>query len=221
MTKKNNKSTVDNKNNKDMDLGDIIEMELPLGKETSSGNNNEFFKNEFYLYDDITMTSVNKILKAIKAAENTWKDFMVEFSEILDTATPKPIKIYINSNGGDVFAAIPLIDAICNSKVPIETYVEGIAASAASLISLCGHKRYITKNSFMLIHELRSGIEGTYSDIIEEKSNCDKLMKVIKDLYLEKTNGKIDKKTLNKILKKDMLLGSQECLDIGMVDEIL
>lgn len=214
------KKVAKTKNDKNIDLDDIIEMDIPVSKDSTTSNN-EFFKNEFFLYDDINLNSVNKILKAIKAAENTWKDFLLEFTEILESATPKPIKIYINSNGGDVFAAIPLIDAICNSKIPIETYVEGIAASAASLISLCGHKRFITKNSFMLIHELRSGIEGTYSDIIEEKSNCDKLMKVIKNLYLDKTNGKLEKKTLNKILKKDMLLSSQECLDLGLVDKIL
>ena len=205
--------------NKKMDL-EIEEIELPFSKEAKD-NENEIFKNEFYLYDDITMSTVNKILKAIKSAEKRWKEFMLEVEDFVDSAKPKPIKIFINSNGGDIFAAIPLIDAITNSKIPIETYVEGIAASAASLISMVGHKRFITKNSFMLIHELRSGIEGTYSDIIEEKENCDKIMKIIKELYLERSNGKMVKKTLNKILKKDILLSSNECLELGLVDKIL
>lgn len=208
------------KKNNNVEITDIDEIEIPFSKD-SKDTENEIFKNEFYLYDDITMSTVNKILKAIKSAEKKWNEFMLEVDDIVATATPKPIKIYINSNGGDIFAAIPLIDAICNSKIPIETYVEGIAASAASLISMCGHKRFITKNSFMLIHELRSGIEGTYSDIIEEKQNCDKIMKIIKELYMEKSGGKMTKKTLNKILKKDILLNSTECLELGLVDTIL
>lgn len=205
---------------KNINIDSIEEIDIPFPKDQKE-NDNEIIKNEFYLYDDITISSVNKILKAIKEAEKRWNEFLFEFSDIIESAQPKPIKIYINSNGGDIFGAIPLIDAISNCKIPVETYVEGIAASAASLISLVGHKRFITKNSFMLIHELRSGIEGTYSDIIEEKENCDKIMNIIKNMYLEKTNGKMEKKTLNKILKKDILLSSSECLNYGLVDEIL
>lgn len=208
------------KKSKNVTLEDSIDIELPFDKD-SKDTENELFTNEFYLYDDITMNTVNSILKEIKSADKRWNDFLLEVNEIVENATPKPIKIFINSNGGDIFAAIPLIDAICNSKIPIHTYVEGIAASAASLISLCGHKRFITKNSFMLIHELRSGIEGTYSDIIDEKENCDKLMNVIKNIYLEKTQGKLEKKVLNKILKKDIILNSEECLKYGLVDTII
>lgn len=208
------------KKSKNVTLEDSIDIELPFDKD-SKDTENELFTNEFYLYDDITMNTVNSILKEIKNADKRWNDFLLEVNEIVENATPKPIKIFINSNGGDIFAAIPLIDAICNSKIPIHTYVEGIAASAASLISLCGHKRFITKNSFMLIHELRSGIEGTYSDIIDEKENCDKLMNVIKNIYLEKTQGKLEKKVLNKILKKDIILNSEECLKYGLIDTII
>ena len=131
------------------------------------------------------------------------------------------LKIFINSNGGDVFAAIPLIDAITNCSVPIHTFVEGMAASAASLLSMMGHKRFITKNSFMLIHELRTGVQGTYSDIMDEKENCDKLMDVIKKIYLEKTKGNLESDTLEKILKRDIILTSEECKNYGLVDEII
>ena len=78
----------------------------------------------------------------------------------------------------------------------------------------------MTKNSFMLIHELRTGVEGKYSDIMDEKENCDKLMNVIRDIYLEKTAGKLTQEFLEKTLKRDILLSSSECLDVGLVDEI-
>jgi len=177
--------------------------------------------NEYYLYNDISMKSIQGLLKFIKNAEKRWKYFLLETSEIMEKAKPKPLKIYINSNGGDVFAAIPLIDAIKNSSIPIHTYVEGMAASAASLISMMGHRRFITKNSFMLIHELRTGVQGTYSDIMDEKENCDKLMAVIKKIYLERTAGKLEADTLEKILKRDIILTSDECKSYGLVDEII
>ena len=191
----------------------VDDMNSELGQD-------DFTVNEYYLYNDISMKSIQGLLKFIKNAEKRWKLFLLETSEIIEKAEPKPLKIFINSNGGDVFAAIPIIDAIKNCSIPIYTYIEGMAASAASLISMVGHKRFITKNSFMLIHELRSGIEGTYSDIMDEKENCDKLMNVIKKIYLERSAGKLDSDVLEKILKRDIILTADESLTYGLVDDI-
>ena len=148
----------------------------------------DYTETEYFLYSDVTISSVMNLLKFIKKAEKRWNAFLSDYKDILDTTTakPQPLKIYINSNGGELFAAIPLIDAIRNSKIPIHTYIEGLAASAASLIAMAGHKRYITKNSFMLIHELRTGVEGTFSNVMDEHENCTKLMGVIKKLYIER-----------------------------------
>jgi ATP-dependent protease ClpP protease subunit len=73
----------------------------------------------------------------------------------------------------------------------------------------------------MLIHELRSGVEGKYSDIMDEKENCDKLMNVIRNIYLERTGGKLTKQFLDKTLKRDILLSSDECATHGLIDEII
>lgn len=183
--------------------------------------NNDNNTNEYYLYNDINMKSIQGLLKFIKTAEKRWTLFLLETHYLIEKVEPKPLKIFINSNGGDFFAAIPIIDAIKNSKIPIHTYIEGIAASASSLISMVGHKRFITENSFMLIHELRGGVQGTYSNIKDEKENCDKLMNVIKNIYIKGTNGKLKANLLDNILKKDILLSAKECLKYGMVDEII
>jgi len=115
---------------------------------------NDYTINEYYLYSDIIVNSVMGLLKFIKNAEKRWENFRLENKDIVDinNAKPTPLKIYINSNGGEIFGAIPLVDAIQKCKIPIHTYIEGIAASAASLIAMAGHKRFITTNSFMLIH---------------------------------------------------------------------
>jgi len=192
-----------------------------FGDQLQLKDEDDYTINEYFLYDDVSMQSIKGLLRFIKNAEKRWKLFLLDTNEILEKGKPKPLKIFINSNGGDIFAAIPVIDAIMNCEIPIHTYVEGIAASAASLISTAGHKRFITKNSFMLIHELRTGTEGTYSNIIDEKENCDKLMTVIKNIYTEKTEGKLKKEIMEKILKRDLILTSDECLDYGLIDEIL
>jgi ATP-dependent protease ClpP protease subunit len=204
---------------KDNGLSELFEQPF---EEDFGGFNGEddFTINEYYLYNDITIKSVMSLLKFIKNAEKRWNNFLLEYSDLINKAEPKPLKIFINSNGGEIFAAIPIIDAITNSQIPIYTYIEGMSASAASLISMVGHKRFITKNSFMLIHELRGGVEGTYSNILDEKENCDKIMNVIKQTYLNKTNNKLANDFLDKILKRDLILTSEECLNYGLVDEI-
>ena len=179
------------------------------------------FTNEYYLYSDISINSVMGLLKFIKSAEKRWNNFLLENSGIVERAEPKPLKVFINSEGGEIFAAIPLIDAISNSKIPIHTYIEGIAASAASLISMAGHKRFITANSFMLVHELRTGVDGTYSNLTDERENCDKLMNVITNFYKKKTSSKFSNEMLQSILKRDLILSSTECLEYGLVDEIV
>jgi ATP-dependent Clp protease protease subunit len=209
-----------------------------MGGSDKNKSEDDYTETEYYLYSDVTINSVMGLLKFIKKAEKRWDEFLSDYKDILDitTAKPKPLKIYINSNGGELFAAIPLIDAIANSKIPIYTYIEGLAASAASLIAMAGHKRFITKNSFMLIHELRTGVEGTFTNIMDEHENCIKLMGVIKKLYVNRSTKQFSdnqsvsdieihkeklEKLLDDILKRDLILSSSECLEYRLIDEIV
>ena len=125
-----------------------------------------------------------------------------------------PIYLHINSYGGSVFDALSIIDTIQNCNVPVYSIIEGCAASAATLISVVCNKRYITKNSYMLIHELRSGIWGKYSEIEEEYENLTSLMDTLFSIYQENTNIK-NQKTLKNLLKKDSWWNSEICLKKG------
>ena len=129
-----------------------------------------------------------------------------------------PIYLHINSYGGSVFDALSIIDTIQNCNVPVYSIIEGCAASAATLISVVCNKRYITKNSYMLIHELRSGIWGKYSEIEEEYENLTSLMDTLFSIYEENTNIK-NQKTLKNLLKKDSWWNAEICLKKGLVDE--
>ena len=108
---------------------------------------------------------------------------------------------------------------IRNSKIPVVTIVEGCAASAATMISVVGHERYITKHSHMLIHQLSSEFWGKMEEIKDEYGNLKKLMKIIKKIYLKHTN--ISSEKLDKILKRDIWWRSKKCLKLGLVDKIL
>lgn len=130
-----------------------------------------------------------------------------------------PIHLHIQSFGGSLFHTLYLIDLIKDMKTPVYTYVDGFAASAGTLLSVVGKKRFMTKHSVMLIHQLSGGAEGKYSQIKDEEHNVDMLMDMIIRVYLE--NTKFNEITLNNILKHDWWLTSEQCLKNGLVDEIL
>lgn len=69
-----------------------------------------------------------------------------------------PIKLYINSTGGDVYSGYGLISAITSSLTPIYTINQGTCASMAFLIFIAGNKRYSMKNSMFLMHEGFTGV---------------------------------------------------------------
>ena len=99
------------------------------------------------------------------------------------------------------------------------TVVDGFVASAGTLISLAGKKRFISKNAYMLLHELRSGVWGKMSSIEEEMENLKKIMEHITNYYTSKTS--ITKKSLDKLLVKDVIWNAEECVKRGVVDEII
>ena len=104
-------------------------------------------------------------------------------------------------------------------KVPVHTICKGFVASAGTLLSLAGNKRYITENSFMLIHELRSGTWGKFTHMVESVENSKQLMEHIKSYYLKYT--KMTAEELDEQLKKDITWNAEMCLEKGLVHKII
>lgn len=132
---------------------------------------------------------------------------------------PKPIRLYITSNGGSVHQVFSAIDTILGMKIPVHTICKGFVASAGTLLSLAGKRRFITENSYMLIHELRTGSWGKFTEIHDSFENSKLLMNHIKSFYLKRT--KIPADELDEQLKKDICWNAETCLEKGLVDEII
>ncbi len=162
-----------------------------------------------------------KILKKHKKAKRKLSDMENDddYENFKFNVNLPAIKLYISSNGGLVYQVFSAIDTIQGMKVPVHTICKGFVASAGTLLSLAGKKRYITENSFMLIHELRAGTWGKFTHMVESIENSKQLMEHIKSYYLSRT--KITKEELDEQLKKDVTWNSQVCLEKGLVDEII
>ncbi len=169
--------------------------------------------NHIYFNSDVTKKSIFDLCQALNSVA---LDNIVTATQF--NIDPIPIYLHINSNGGSVFAAFTAIDNIMNCKVPVYTIIEGASASAATIMSVVGKKRYIRPNSYMLIHELRSGCWGRMSEMEDEMENNKKLMKRIKKIYKEHTT--IPHEEMKEILKHDMWWDAEKCLEMGLVDEL-
>lgn len=166
--------------------------------------------NDIYFYSSINQQSAFELEKTI---------IKIDKIAVQHNITDIPINLHIQSYGGSLHHTLYLIDLIKNLKTPVHTYVDGFAASAATLLSCAGKQRFITKNSIMLIHQLSSGFEGKYNEIHDENENINNLMGFIVQFYLENTNIKLDE--LRALLKRDLWLDSSKCLSFGLVDKII
>ena len=130
-----------------------------------------------------------------------------------------PIKLHIQSMGGELMPTFYVCDIIKKMDTPVHVYIDGYVASAAATIAVCGHKRYITKHSSMLIHQLKSSSSGKFAELKDEMSNLNMFMMNLEDLYLENTI--IEKDELEKLLFSEIWLSSEKCLEYGLVDAII
>lgn len=120
-----------------------------------------------------------------------------------------------------MFSGLSGMDTILEAResIPVTTLIDGCAASAATFLSIVGTRRLMRRNSYMLIHQLSSGVWGKYDSIKDEVENLDLFMGTIRDMYEEYT--KVPKSQIDKILKRDMWWDAATCLKYGMVDEII
>lgn len=131
----------------------------------------------------------------------------------------KPIKIYINSFGGDLYQCFALISAIGASKTPVYTINTGVAMSAGMIILLSGHKRFAVKYSIAMCHSGSGSVGGDFEQTQSAMENYKKMVDTMKSYILERT--KIDSKTLSRKWTKDWYLFSDEQESLGVVDKII
>ena len=135
-------------------------------------------------------------------------------------SSPEPIHLHIQSPGGSLIPTFNVIDTINRLPTPVYTYIDGFAASAATLISVVGKRRYMGKHSLILLHELKGTSEGTYSNMKDEFLNLNMYMGFIKEIYLENSN--IKPYILEDILSHDnRWMNSSIALEYGLVDRII
>jgi ATP-dependent Clp endopeptidase proteolytic subunit ClpP len=167
--------------------------------------------NNIYFYADICQETIMKLNIAIKEAERDLTKASNEFG-----FSPE-INLFIQSDGGDVYYGMSAMDHIQACKIHVNTIVDGCACSAATLMLLGGHSKYVMRHSSVLIHQIRTGFWGRWEDLKDEHKNCENIMNVLKDIYMKQT--KLSESKLKTLLKRELFLTSEECIKYGIADD--
>lgn len=131
----------------------------------------------------------------------------------------KPIKIYINSNGGSLDSILHICDLIRLSKTPIITIGQANCYSAGGLLLMAGHIRYCYKYTTFLLHSGSFGVSGNLDSVKDTMDFVSEVEGDVKDFVL--TNTKIEPELYDKNYRKQWFLRSEDMLKYGIVDEIL
>lgn len=131
----------------------------------------------------------------------------------------KPIKIFINSIGGDALGTLILVNVIALSKTPVHTINLCQAASAAGYVLASGHKRFALPGTSVLIHSGSVYYGGDREKVDTARKHLDKLTKGLNDMLFERTG--IDQKTFKAKAPKEWYLDAEECVKYGVVDKIV
>ena len=172
-----------------------------------------FLERTIYITDEITQEMANSFYHMIVF----WNK--ADEEEEIDPNDRKPIKVYINTPGGDLNAVFTIIDAIKLSLTPVHTIVTGNAYSGGFFISITGHKRFCTPNSSYLFHEGSITDGGDAGKIRNRMEFYWKQLDRLKEIVLE--NTKITEEEYEKRKNEDWQMWADEAVKYGIADEII
>ncbi|MGP1520755.1 MAG: ATP-dependent Clp protease proteolytic subunit [Treponema sp.] len=137
-----------------------------------------------------------------------------------DSAT-KPIYVYIDSPGGNVYSGFAIFDVIRFIKAPVKTIGMGLVASAASIILLAAKKanRFALPNSQYLIHQPLSEMRGVATDLEIHAREIERIKARINSLIASETGKKIEQ--IFQDTERDYWLNAEEATAYGLVSKIV
>lgn len=130
------------------------------------------------------------------------------------------IDVRINSVGGEVYTGIAIFNALRQSKADIHIYIDGIAASMASAIALCGKPVEMSRYARLMIHTVRGGCWGTKKDMADCIQQLDALEGTLCAMYAEKLGRSEEEIRSQYFDGEDHWLSAQEALAQGFIDGI-
>jgi ATP-dependent Clp endopeptidase proteolytic subunit ClpP len=157
---------------------------------------------DVYIFEEIGMYGV------------TAQDFISEIKDLKD----KPINLRINSLGGDVFNGMAIYNVIKKRESKTTVYIEGIAASIATIIALGADEVIMSENSLFMIHNAWGGTMGNSKDMRKSADTLDKISNELTEIYVKKTGLAYNRVT--EMMDEETWLSAEEAYELGFVDTV-
>lgn len=132
----------------------------------------------------------------------------------------RKIDVRINSCGGDVFSGIAIYNALRTSKADITIYIDGIAASIAGIIALCGKPLYMSPYAKLMLHAVSGGTWGNASELRQMAEVMESLEGDLASMIAGRCGMKKDEVLAKYFDEKDHWISAQEALDMKLIDGI-
>ena len=157
------------------------------------------------------------------AGERSWWGDEVtprSFAEDLESLHGKDVTVRINSGGGDVFAAHAIHNQLIAYKGKVTVVIDGLAASAATIIAVAGDRIIMPSNALFMIHNPAIGLSDYYG--AEELAQAVNALNAIKDSIVAayRKRCKVSAEEIAAMMDAETWMGAAECLEKGFVDEI-
>lgn len=157
---------------------------------------------ELYLYDEIGYFGTSA------------SDVVAMLAE-LNVST---MDLHLNSYGGEVFDGIAIYECLRVHPADITTYVDGIAASIASVIAMAGNRVVMGRNAQMMIHNASGGCWGNADDMRETATLLDRVSANIANIYADRTG--VPAETWQAAMSAETWYFGSEAVDAGLADEL-
>lgn len=169
--------------------------------------------NRIYFYCRVTVATCRDLVMKLRSLDHDLR---------ATSGGTCPIYIHIQSDGGDVDAALCVVGTIRELRAAgtvVVSVVEATAASAATLISVCASERHIREHARMRVHQFSTTVWGKKVDLDDEHHNLDQVEKTLVSIYKRHTS--MSKREIVRLLKRELDLKPQDCKRRGLVDRVV
>lgn len=160
---------------------------------------------DIYFYGDIVSDSWDAWTEEDQYPEN--------IKNLLSSVSGKPLNIYINSGGGSVFAGIAIYNILKRHTGHKTVYVDGLAASIASVIALAGDEVIIPSNAFFMIHKPWSLCIGNADDLQREIEVLNTIEQAMLNIYEEHLRAGVDIMTVAKLVDAETWMTGEQAAE--------
>lgn len=131
------------------------------------------------------------------------------------------IDVHIHSKGGDVFSGIAIYNALRTVKADITIYIDGLAASIAGIIALCGKPLYMNKYARIMLHRVSGGSYGTADELRKAADIAEELENDLANMIATRCKMKPEDVKAKYFDGQEHWISAQEALSMGMIDGII